>query len=125
MTHRFIERSSSLGLLLGYFRVFGQVCQRSKDCSGVSRREIPIDYALRQRENIPGSSEASVGSTPRRFQLRGVFSFASKLVPVGKEEIEGEGFKSLSEGEEVTFDVIDSPKGPKATHIVKAVHKAA
>ena len=35
-------------------------------------------------------------------------------------EIEGEGFKSLAEGEEVTFEVVDSPKGPKASHVHKA-----
>ncbi len=40
-------------------------------------------------------------------------------------EIEGEGYKSLREGDEVTFEVIDSPKGPKATHVVKAVRTAA
>ena len=34
-------------------------------------------------------------------------------------EIEGEGYKTLAEGEEVTFDVVDSPKGPKAAHVVK------
>jgi cold shock protein len=34
-------------------------------------------------------------------------------------DIESPGFKTLSEGEEVTFEVIDSPKGPKATHVVK------
>jgi CspA family cold shock protein len=35
-------------------------------------------------------------------------------------EIEGEGYKSLAEGEEVTFEVVESPKGPKAAHVVKA-----
>lgn len=40
-------------------------------------------------------------------------------------EIEGEGYKSLREGDEVTFEVIDSPKGPKATHVVKSVRTAA
>ena len=34
-------------------------------------------------------------------------------------EIESEGYKTLAEGDEVTFDVIESPKGPKATHVVK------
>lgn len=34
-------------------------------------------------------------------------------------DIQGEGFKSLSEGQEVTFEVIDSPKGPKAANVVK------
>ncbi len=40
-------------------------------------------------------------------------------------EIEGEGHKSLVEGEEVMLEVIDSPKGPKATHVVKAERSAA
>jgi len=34
-------------------------------------------------------------------------------------EIEGEGFKTLAEGEEVSFEVVDSPKGPKAAHVTK------
>ncbi|MFH1014331.1 MAG: cold-shock protein, partial [Nitrospirota bacterium] len=29
-------------------------------------------------------------------------------------ELQGDGFKSLSEGQAVSFDVVDSPKGPKA-----------
>ncbi|HTF99769.1 MAG TPA: cold shock domain-containing protein [Nitrospirota bacterium] len=35
-------------------------------------------------------------------------------------EIVSDGYKTLAEGEEVTFDVVDSPKGPKATHVQKA-----
>ncbi len=34
-------------------------------------------------------------------------------------DIQGEGFKSLSEGQAVSFDVVDSPKGPKAANVVK------
>jgi CspA family cold shock protein len=34
-------------------------------------------------------------------------------------DIEGEGYKTLAEGEDVTFEVVDSPKGPKAAHVVK------
>jgi CspA family cold shock protein len=33
--------------------------------------------------------------------------------------IQDEGFKSLSEGQAVSFDVVDSPKGPKAENVVK------
>lgn len=34
--------------------------------------------------------------------------------------IQDNGFKSLAEGQAVTFDVVDSPKGPKAANVVKA-----
>ena len=34
--------------------------------------------------------------------------------------IVGEGFKSLRAGEEVEFEIANGPKGPQATHVVKA-----
>ena len=33
--------------------------------------------------------------------------------------IQGEGFKSLAEGDAVSFDTEDGPKGPKAINVVK------
>ncbi len=33
--------------------------------------------------------------------------------------IQGNGFKSLSEGQVVSFEVVDGPKGPKAVNVVK------
>ncbi len=33
--------------------------------------------------------------------------------------IRGDGFKSLSEGDKVSFEVVDSPKGPKADNVTK------
>jgi CspA family cold shock protein len=32
-------------------------------------------------------------------------------------EIRGEGFKTLSEGDAVSFEVVDSPKGPRAANV--------
>ncbi|MEW6570194.1 MAG: cold-shock protein [Nitrospirota bacterium] len=34
--------------------------------------------------------------------------------------IQGNGFKTLSEGQQVTFEVVDGPKGPKAENVMKA-----
>ena len=34
-------------------------------------------------------------------------------------DIQGEGFKSLTEGESVTFEMTEGPKGPKAINVVK------
>jgi CspA family cold shock protein len=35
------------------------------------------------------------------------------------QEIQGEGFKTLAEGQEVEFEVVTSEKGPKAVKIQK------
>ena len=34
--------------------------------------------------------------------------------------IQDEGFKSLSEGQNVTFDIVDGNRGPQASNVVKA-----
>ena len=33
--------------------------------------------------------------------------------------IQGEGFKSLDEGQRVSFEIVDGPKGPAAEKVVK------
>lgn len=34
--------------------------------------------------------------------------------------IQGEGYKKLLEGEEVTFEITEGERGPQATHVVRA-----
>ena len=34
--------------------------------------------------------------------------------------IQEDGFKSLNEGQEVNFDIVDGPRGPQATNVTKA-----
>jgi len=43
----------------------------------------------------------------------------SKDLFVHYQEIKGEGFKTLSEGQEVEFDIVESDKGPKAVNVRK------
>jgi cold shock protein len=39
--------------------------------------------------------------------------------------IQGDGFKTLAEGQKVLFELIDGPKGPQAANVAKAEAAAA
>lgn len=34
--------------------------------------------------------------------------------------IQGDGFKTLAEGQRVDFDLVEGPKGPQASNVIKA-----
>ena len=59
----------------------------------------------------------------RRFNNQSGFGFISDEngndVFVHYTGINGEGFKSLEEGQEVEFDVIQGQKGPQAVNVTK------
>jgi len=38
---------------------------------------------------------------------------------VHHQDVKGEGFKTLAEGQDVEFEVTESDKGPKATNVTK------
>ena len=45
----------------------------------------------------------------------------SKDVFVHFSAIQGDGYRSLNEGEAVEFEIVDSPKGPQAANVVKTM----
>ncbi len=47
-----------------------------------------------------------------------------KDIFVHHSSIKAEGFRTLAEGEEVEFDLVDGPKGPKAENVVRAASPA-
>lgn len=35
--------------------------------------------------------------------------------------IQGDGFKTLAEGQQVSFELVDGPKGPQASNVTKPI----
>lgn len=64
-----------------------------------------------------------VKGTVKWFNESKGFGFITKEdggdVFVHYSEIQGNGFKTLSEGQAVSFEVVDGPKGPKAANVTK------
>jgi cold shock protein len=64
-----------------------------------------------------------VKGTVKWFNESKGFGFITKEdggdVFVHYSEIQGNGFKSLAEGQAVSFEVVDGPKGPKAANVTK------
>ena len=64
-----------------------------------------------------------VNGTVKWFNESKGFGFITKEdggdVFVHYSAIQGNGFKTLAEGQAVTFEVVDGPKGPKAENVTK------
>lgn len=64
-----------------------------------------------------------MNGTVKWFNAEKGFGFitdeAGKDVFAHYSEIQGDGFKTLENGQEVTFDVVDGDRGPQAKNIVK------
>ena len=65
----------------------------------------------------------AIKGTVKWFNASKGFGFIAKEdggdVFVHFSEIEGEGYKTLAEGDNVEFEVTETPKGPKAAHVKK------
>jgi CspA family cold shock protein len=64
-----------------------------------------------------------INGTVKWFNESKGFGFISRAegsdVFVHYSSISGDGFKSLIEGDSVSFEIEDGPKGPKAVNVVK------
>ena len=64
-----------------------------------------------------------IDGTVKWFNDSKGFGFLSREggadVFVHHSEIRAEGFKTLSEGDKVKFEVVDSPKGPRAANVTR------
>ncbi len=62
-----------------------------------------------------------INGTVKWFNDAKGFGFLSQEggpdVFVHHSEIRGDGFKTLNEGDQVTFEVVESPKGPRAANV--------
>lgn len=83
-------------------------------------RELTIDPIVELKGGEKGKMEQG---TVKWFNDKKGYGFivadTGKDVFVHHSAIEGEGFKSLKEGDKVQFDIIKGPKGDQATKVVK------
>jgi CspA family cold shock protein len=75
------------------------------------------------RQRLKEACEFMIEGTVKWFNEAKGFGFLSREggpdVFVHHSEIRAEGFRTLNEGDRVRFEVVDSPKGPRAANVTK------
>ena len=87
--------------------------------------EVSEVFAVPKAQIIfPGGKSSMQKGTVKWFNETKGYGFITKEdggdVFVHYSEIQSNNFKTLAEGQEVTFEVADGPKGPKAVNVTKA-----
>lgn len=85
---------------------------------------MPGSNGVRAQTRIPGRRSLAVRGTVKWFNEGKGYGFIQPEegndVFVHFSQIKMEGFKTLTEGQEVEFDVTEGPKGPQANNVVAA-----
>jgi len=85
--------------------------------------EVLLTRILKLQIIIPGGKSSMQKGTVKWFNESKGYGFITKEdggdVFVHYSEIQSNSFKTLAEGQEVSFEVADGPKGPKAVNVTK------
>ena len=107
-----------------------------KDYSGGPNRQMPLSelsepsnvmrklYSLK-KEKTASKKMHGVVLWFNDSKGYGFIESGNKHVFVHHLSITGDGFKTLSEGQKVEFELIEGPKGPTATNVVKSLDRIA
>lgn len=108
--------------------IFGVEEQRALAAQG--EVEEPVLCPACQEENTEADQESiRLTGQVKWFSIRRGYGFITRDdgggdVFVHHSGIQGEDFKALFEGQKVSFDVIEEPKGPKAVNVIPEEEEA-